>query len=274
MWPIATVSEVLAAIQGAKAGASAFCTNFFPTEARLQAWIDHGELVGEVRERAAFFLRKDRGFGHLYFSAGDLESLRKELVALPELKADGMVIDLVGNEAGLKGLFDLARAAGFRPYARLLRLARTSRPEEQQPPADGPGVTWADPTDCQAITDLLEASFDAYADQIPMPYEIEAAIMARQILTVKCEGTLAALLFFETQGFTSTVRYWAVAARFQSRRLGSVLMRHYLTLNSSVRRFLLWVAANNETAVQKYRHYGYAPDGLIDHVLVNQMIAS
>ena len=102
-----------------------------------------------------------------------------------------------------------------------------------------------------------------------MLYEIEAAIAARQILAIKCEGVLAALLFFESQGFTSTIRYWVAAERFRAQRFGSLLMRHYFAAQSAVRRFILWVTADNDNAVLKYRHYGYVPDGLIDHVLVN-----
>jgi hypothetical protein len=49
-------------------------------------------------------------------------------------------------------------------------------------------------------------------------------------------------------------------------------LRHYFTAQSTVRRFVLWVTAANENAVLKYRHYGYNPDGLEDHVLVNKMI--
>jgi hypothetical protein len=105
-----------------------------------------------------------------------------------------------------------------------------------------------------------------------MPYEIEEALTARQILALKCDGALAALLFFETQGFTSTVRYWVVAERFRSNRFGATLIRHYFASHPAVRRFILWVTADNENAVQKYRHYGYAPDGLVDYVLVNEMI--
>jgi ribosomal protein S18 acetylase RimI-like enzyme len=133
-------------------------------------------------------------------------------------------------------------------------------------------VHYAGESDCQAILDLLQSSFDRYADQLPMLYEIEAAIEAQQILAVKCEGALAALLFFESQGFTSTVRYWVVAERFRSRRLGSILVRHYFAAQSAVRRFILWVTADNDNAILKYRHYGYAPDGLIDHVFVNGIV--
>jgi ribosomal protein S18 acetylase RimI-like enzyme len=121
---------------------------------------------------------------------------------------------------------------------------------------------------------LLESAFDRYADQLPRAYEIEGAIAARQIMAIKCDGVLAALLYFETQGFTSTVRYWVVAEGFRSKRFGAALMRHYFASQAAVRRFILWVTADNENAVQKYRHYGYSPDGLVDHVLVNPMIRS
>jgi ribosomal protein S18 acetylase RimI-like enzyme len=85
---------------------------------------------------------------------------------------------------------------------------------------------------------------------------------------------LAAILFFETQGFTSILRYWAVAERFRSRRFGAAVMRHYLAMHSAVRRFLLWVVAANDNAVRKYQHYGYAPDGLLDQVLVNELVTA
>jgi hypothetical protein len=272
MGPVTTVTQVFDAIQGAKAGSSAFCTNFFPAHGKVQGWIDHGELLAELRGRSAFFLRKDRDFWHLYFCASSVAALHQEISAIPNFKTERVAVDLVGSEAVLGELLGVVESARFRRYARLLRLARPGQLAGPQASADGTEVLCADKTDCQAVISLLECSFDRYADQLPTPYEIEAAIEARQILTVKCEGNLAALLFFESQGFTSTIRYWVVAERFRSNRFGSVLMRHYLAAQSAVRRFILWVTADNEDAVRKYGHYGYAPDGLVDHVLVNEMI--
>ena len=272
MGPITATAQVFDAIRRAKAGAATFCTNFFPAPGKLQGWIDHGELLGELQERSAFFLRKDRDLWHLFFCAADVATLQREITALPCLRTERVAVDLVGNEAVLADLLNVVESAGFRRYARLLRLARTNQPGQPQPAADGVPVLYADKTDCQAIMDLLECSFERYADQLPMLYEIEAAVEVRQILAVKCEGALAALLFFESQGFTSTVRFWVVAERFRSHRLGSVLIRHYFATHSAVRRFILWVTADNDNAVLKYRHYGYAPDGLIDHVLVNGIV--
>jgi ribosomal protein S18 acetylase RimI-like enzyme len=63
-----------------------------------------------------------------------------------------------------------------------------------------------------------------------------------------------------------------VAAPFQSRQFGSALMRHYLAAHRAVRRFLLWVKVNNQEALQKYHHFGFMPDSLLDQVLVNDQI--
>jgi hypothetical protein len=119
---------------------------------------------------------------------------------------------------------------------------------------------------------LIEGLFDPVGEQIPALYEIEEAVANHQVFAVKREGVLAGILFFEAQGFTSAVRFWAVAEKFHAAGVGSALMRHYLRAQSGVRRFTLWVNAANQNAIQKYGHYGYAPDGLVDYVLANEMI--
>jgi hypothetical protein len=274
MIPAQAIGGVFDAIQQVKAGAPAYCTNFFPVQRKLQEWVEHGELQVETRGEAAFFLRQDRDFWHFYFCARDPAALRREIIALADLKTRRLAADLVGNEEALREVLGALASAGFRPYARLQRMVRAGAPIATQPLIGDAEVVFADKADAAAVLGLLEASFDRFADQLPLAREIEAAIAARQILAVEPAGKLAALLFFETQGFTSAVRYWAVAEEYRARRLGAVLMRRYLESHSAVRRFTLWVVADNQNAVEKYRHYGYEPDGLVDHVLVNDLISA
>ena len=155
MVPIKTVGQILDAIQTVKAGAPAFCTNFFPVQRKLQGWIDHGELLGELRDGVAWFLRQERGFGHLYFCAANLAVLQQELAALPCLKTERVVVDVVGREAALGGFVALLESGGFRCYARLCRMARASQPGEQRPFAADPRVVFAERADCPAIFELL-----------------------------------------------------------------------------------------------------------------------
>ena len=272
MSPVKTVAEALAAVQQAKAGAPAFCTNFFPVQPKMQAWIDHGELYVEHRDGAAFFFRKDRDFWHFYFCAPSVTALDRQLATDPAIKRERLAVDLIGNEITLAELLEIFESKGFRRYSRLFRLARVGQTAPGTTALDPGQVVIADQEDAPAIGDLLEASFDRFADQLPMSYELEAAIEARHVLAIKHERTIGAALFFETQGLTSTVRYWVVAQPFRSQSFGSRLIRHYFAAQNGVRRFILWVTANNDNAVQKYQHYGYRPDGLVDHVLVNEMI--
>ena len=269
MSSLQTPGQVLDAVQKAKAGATAFCTNFFPVESKLQAWIQRGELIAEEHPGAAFFFRMDRDFRHFYFCAASLMALEQGMAAAPGLKTERVIADLVGNESAMNQLLPVLEQAGFRRYAQLQRLARVGRPEAG---GDGLLAAFAGKADCPVVLGLIEASFDRYGEQLPLTYELEAAIESREVLVVKRDGNLAGLLFFETQGMTSTVRFWMVAEKFRGQRVGSALMQHYFQTQTAVRRFTLWVDARNENAIQKYRHYGYAPDGLIDHVLANEMI--
>lgn len=272
MSPVTASSEVMEGIQRVKAGAAAFCTNFFPVQKKLEAWIENGELWFETRKDAAFFLRRDRDFWHLFFCAADESALRRELGGLRELKSQLVAIDLVGNEVALGGMIGVLEDAGFRRRSRLQRMARANQPHQFSTAAVGTRVVRAEKTEGRAALDLLDGTFDRFADQLPTLYEIEAALETGQVLAVKADGNLAALLYFETQGFATTIRYWAVAEAYRDRGFGSALMREYLESHAAARRFTLWVVSENKNAVKKYEHYGYAADGLIDHVLTNAMI--
>ncbi len=269
MTPMQTPGQVFDAVQRAKAGATAFCTNFFAVESKLQGWINQGELFAELRDGATFFFRKDRDFLRFYFCAADVEALQREIAAWPGVKTERIITDLVGNESAVNNLLPALEPAGFRRHAQLQRLVRMARPESAN---DSLPVGFAEKADGRAVLGLIESMFDRYGEQLPMLYEIEAAIKNRQILAARSAGELAGLLFFETQGLASTVRFWAVAERFRALKVGSAVMRQYLKIHGAVRRFTLWVNAGNDNAIQKYRHFGYTPDGLIDQVLASRMI--
>src|SRR5580700_8307375 len=193
MIPVRTVDEVFAAIQRVKAAAPAFCTNFFPVQKKLQGWIEHGELMSEICDGAAFFFKQDRDLQHFYFCGASVTALQREIANLPILKTERIVADLVGSETVLGDVIRCLETAGFRRYSHLQRMARASQASpEVADQAEAPVVV-AEATDRQAILDLLDSSFDRYADQLPMPYEIDAAIAAGQVFAVKYEQELAAM---------------------------------------------------------------------------------
>jgi hypothetical protein len=269
---IDSVEVVANAIDRAKKGATAYCTNLFPTPRKLEGWITDGGMLLEEAEGAALFLRRDRGFWHLHFCAGNPVVLRRALTSCPELRTESVVVDVVGREPEVMDLADLFERTGFRLYQRLFRMARASQGTIDSGP--DPRIVLPENADVQPIHELLLRSFDCRAEQVPMPFEIEAAAEAGQIRVARFGGRIGGLLFFETQGLTSTLRYWLTPPEFRGVGLGSALMRWYLAEHSAVRRFLLWVVADNADAIQKYERYGYAPDGLLDRVLANKVTKS
>jgi Acetyltransferase (GNAT) family len=272
MTPIGSVNQIFEMIQKVKMDASEFCTNFFPSQTKLEEWIEHSDLTGELRSETIFFFKNDRDFNRLFFCAASLAALRREITALSDLQRERIVVDLVGKENSLNDQLELFEYAGFRCHTNLHRMTRIGQTDFKPATVGEAPVVYADQKDCGVILELLERSFDRYSEQIPPAREIELAIANRQILIVRRNNAIAGLLYFETQGLTSAVRFWVVAEPFRRFKLGSALMYRYFAIHNQVRRFILWVVATNENAIEKYRHFGYAPDGLVDHVLVNKMI--
>lgn len=276
MAPLTRLNDVLEAVQRARRNAPDFCTNFFPAEPLLRLWIQQGDLRARSEAGCAFFLRRDRDFFHLYFAAPEPGALERGLAGLADLQSEPVVVDLIGRAESWQPLAGVFAGCGFRPYRRLVRLARTAKPLPPLRPRDTPPppVVWPGEAESGRVLDLIEQSFDRYADQLPTLDQVRAAVAARQILAVKVAGELAALLFYETQGLTSLLRYWLVAKPHESRGFGSLLLREYLGSQTPVRRFLLWVAVQNERAMGKYLQYGYAADGLEDEIMVNERITA
>jgi len=272
MSPVKSVEGFFDAIQQAKAGAADFRTNLFPSLPKLHAWIDHGELSGEFRDGVALFFRNDRDFRHFYFCAASLPALRQALADVPGLKTERVVADLVGNETALGELLAELESAGFRRYAKLQRLARPALDDEEKKDTGNLPAVFAEKTESRAILELIESAFDRFSGQLPTLHEIETAAEERRIFAVRRDGIPAGALFFETQGVASAVRFWAVAEKCRAAGVGSALMRHYLRSQTGIRRFTLWVEAGNHDAIRKYKHYGYAPDGLTDCVLANGLV--
>ena len=177
-------------------------------------------------------------------------------------------MDLLGKESDLAELSEVFEQSGWKSYERLMRLGRGSGEIAISGPREERNVTQAQEADETEILHLIEERFDLFSDQLPTLEEIRQSRENGQILAIREQNQIAALLLFETAGFTSTIRYWAVGRDFECRGFGSALLRSYFRIHGSVKRFLLWVNERNENAVQKYLHYGYEPDGLKDQILI------
>ncbi len=268
MLPVQTTQQVFEGMLRAKSGPD-FCTNFYPVRQKLEAWVAHNALAFQQGGETTFFFRRDRNFWHLFYCAPSIQALQRDLCTLEELQTERVVADVLGTPEALEAWLPMLESAGLRRYK---RLARMGRPAREIAAAVADGVALATRHDAGAIVALLEKAFDPFAKQLPSLEEIEAAAGGSEILLLKRGGALAGLLFFETRGVTSTLRFWAVAQEFRGSCVGSALIRHYLAGQRGVQRFVLWADGDDRVLIEKYRHYHYAEDGVVDYVLANDLI--
>lgn len=260
---LTTPQEVQLIISEGKRSATRYITNFFPSREKLDMWLKNEELFEALRGPATLILRKSDDFFHVHFSAGAPTELQAALQNLPA--ENFLVCDLVGSSEVTTELVSVFEQAGFYKYRSLRRLARTN--STSTPFTRDQAVAAAREDEANAIHAILQHSFDRHSEQIPSFDELQAAARQGQIFVVRKDHGLAGFLYFQQQGVTATVRYWFVDEKYRNEGIGSKLMHAFFYYTATAKRILLWVVEDNENAIAKYEHYGFAPDNLIDQVM-------
>jgi RimJ/RimL family protein N-acetyltransferase len=177
--------------------------------------------------------------------------LESELAALDSVAGwTRLVADLVAREESVQALVDIYARRGFVRHATLLRMSRLSEPGGWEDYV-APEVTFAGPEDAPAILAFLERLLDPLAEQIPNLEEIQAAAARQEMIVLREQQDLAGVLYFESHRQTAILRYWWLDERFRERGMGSRLIKTFFQLCREARRIVLWVYANNATAVAK-----------------------
>lgn len=249
-------------------------TNFYPVPDKLQRSIERGQLFSMTTGNVLFVLRRDRDFLHLSYVASTAADLARAVGELVARLADTVTVDVLGPRERMAEIVELFGQAGFRGQCtleRMTRVTKTDRPEQAPPPAPAdPEVVLASEGDGAALAGMLETALDRFSEQIPDADEMAKAASERKVLIIRSGPTIAGMLFSEITGQSSLLRHWLVDPAFRDQRIGARLMRRYFADCKDVRRFLLWVICDNHNAIDRYRHYGYQQDGLIDQVLIRR----
>ena len=272
MNPLPSVAAIYEHLDRARR-AGPLVTNFYPVPDKLQRSIERGELFSMTGGNVLFVLRRDRDFLHLSFVASTDRELVPALRELVASVAETITVDVLGPRERVGEITELFVQAGFLGHCALHRMTKQVSQTQIAPPPAPPDadVRFAGNDDATALAAMLETALDRYAEQIPDDAELIRATSDRKILIVRsATGSIAGLLFFEVTGQSSLLRHWLVDPAHRDQRIGTRLMRRYFADCKDVRRFLLWVISDNHNAIDRYRHYGYQQDGLIDQVLIRR----
>ena len=267
MCPITELAQVQDAFQRAKQPGSQLTTNFFAPPWQVRDWIARQSLFYRTVDGALLLFRRDRDFHHLYHVACSREALAHalETFAQAPLSTD-VTADLVGSEADVTAIADTYARCGFREYSSLFRM--TCPGSTRFASDESPQVVYATHDDAPMILAFLEGLLDRFAEQIPELDQLEAAATRDSILLARTEKELAGMLLFEKSGHSAVLRYWVVDDRYRNQGIGALLIKKFFRLCNDSKRITLWVVSDNHDAIEKYRHYGFQRDRLVDQIMI------
>lgn len=239
-----------------------YSSNLYAAPDQLDRWGAAGGLRALSVDGAALVLRADRDFHHLFHVAESQAALG---VALATLPTGTHVSDLIGQGAALDEVCSTYAANGFVPHSFLVRMVRVQPSGE---PGEGEAVV-ATPEDAPAVAALLDRLLDRFAEQVPDIAELAREAAAGRLLLVRrSDGEVAGMLMYELKGQTAQLRFWHVDADARGQGVGRILMQAFLARCAQARRLILWVIGDNDRSIAIYRHYGFAPDGLTDRIMI------
>jgi GNAT superfamily N-acetyltransferase len=141
---------------------------------------------------------------------------------------------------------------------------------EMETPASDAHILPATDKDLFVISDLLNAYFDKYSEQLPSYQELQGWVKDGSMFLYKDKEQIGGFIIFDNLGVSSTLRYWFVHPNYRNQHVGSKLYQAMMWACRSSKRQMHWVVTDNENAIVRYKHYGYQFDYLIDAVLVSK----
>lgn len=239
-----------------------YTSTLFASPTLLSGWWAEGTTRAMTGSGAVLVMRAQDHFHRLYHVSADFDSLT---AVLRTLSAGTYVADLVGQPDKVDCLCTSYAQAGFALHGTLIRMSRS---QQSETPGEG-DVDIADTADAEGIASFLGRLLDPFVDQIPDIEEIQRSIAAGEVLLTRhTRHRITGLLMYERQAQSAHLRYWYVDRGEREAGIGRRLMIAFLNRCASVRRIVLWVVADNSRSIAIYRHYGFAPDGLVDRIMI------
>lgn len=242
-----------------------FLTNFYLDEVKHSLWIQKSVLAYEWISDTLFFVKDSETFWNVFYCTTTMEAFSTDLTAFKLKHAEKtLVFDIVGREAQCTPMVKLFEEQGFTEATSLVRMTRMTEPMAFMPDDT---VTQANPSEIPEIFSLLHQYFDEKTEQIPFMEELVSYASDGHVLICKENGQTAGFLIYELNATTLYLRYWFTHPDLRDKKVGSRLLRRFFEEGKDTKRQIFWVIRNNENAIKRYRHYGFAEENMFDFVM-------
>lgn len=242
-----------------------FLTNFYLDEIKHGLWIQKGVCGYEWVSDTLFIVKKSVSFWNVFYCTTTMESLASDL---KEFKAKHseitLMFDIVGRDNQCDRMVQLFTEQDFTIATSLVRMTRLTETMEYKMDKS---VRQATLIEVSQIHNLLYQYFDEKTEQIPFLEELEAYTKEGHVLVCEDDNRLAGFLIFEINATTLYLRYWFTHPDYREKKVGSRLLRRFFEEGKNTKRQLFWVLRNNENAIKRYKHYGFAEENMLDYVM-------
>lgn len=263
---ITSLTQILSLMTQVRTQRQGFITNFFPDQRKHDIWIARGELYYSEACGCHFVIRLSKEVNQLFFITTTVNNLAEGLKHLLLMRKELIVTDIVGDEHTVSIMKQIFEQLGFESYEELYRMSRLGKLTYNE--EKDPNVNFATILDTKELYYLLHQYFNPLSEQLPCEEELTKFINTQRVLVYKDKNKIIGFIIFELNGMTLYLRYWFVRSEYRNKKIGSKLFNEFMRIGSTTRRQLLWVIANNENAIKRYRHYGYTAENLFDYVLI------
>lgn len=260
-------AQLQALVQEIKQRRGSLFTNFYSDTEKTTSWIQRGQLYFDETEAGVLLYRKKDAFFHLYYFTPSLNDLQTLLTM--DLPIEQLVVDIIGKPQHTAAIVQFFSDAGFTLRTTLQRFIRIHRDDSEfyQPSAE---VEAAVAGEAVEITALFTENFDALSEQVPTLEDVESLIAEGKVFVVRDQTGIKGFLVRTNTGQTTVLNNFLVRPDSRGEKIGSKLLKHYIFETKDTKRMMLWVKADNETAIGVYEKYGYKKEDLVDYILIRQ----
>lgn len=242
-----------------------FITNFYPDAIKHGLWIAKGHCFIERINNSLFIVKISPTFWNVFYCTTTIDVFGNDLVTFQLKHPDTtMMFDIVGREKQCLPIVALFKAKGCDESTSLVRMIRMTEPISY---GSDLSIRYAKDIDLPVIDQLLHSYFDEHTEQIPYYEELEEYIRQSHVLVCVENGKIAGFLIFELNSTTLYLRYWFTLPDSRDHKVGSRLLRRFFEEGKNTKRQLLWVIRDNENAIVRYRHYGFAEENMYDYIM-------
>lgn len=243
-----------------------FLTNSFFTMKQLSAMMNMDHVTVKSTENAIIILMEEDELIRLYFYVADITFFGQIESIIINFKGKPIIADIIGKGKQAEKIINGLQPYKFHKHSTLIRM---NRPGQETRNKEVSYVTQATIDRVDEITALLYTEFDIYVSHLPNKTKLLRAIQNNEITLVIQQNEIAGLAYFEKLGEKLFYLYLLVVEkRFRGEGIADRLLMHKFNQMSKDVKCQLWVESNNHFAINKYEKYHFAPDGLVDYIMI------